>query len=339
MPHRVYQQTVEELLADESITIPDHQRAYVWDVKRAEKFIDTMMSDLPTHALFLRKAVVDGKMVSYLEDGHQRFMTVCKFYKSDTITYTGRKYSDLTDAEKMRILNYKFAIVEIRGITENQVTDLFQRLQDGKPLTHGQRFHARRSHAIVKLAERIMNDPRCKAVWGDKKDTKTNTHLANTVAIASGLAWGDPTAIANSYDIMSKVMLETNVIDEAIFEECLEKLLEVYRAADEIAPPTKKGERTKQWSAGLFTGYILYTMIQPTRDWVTDKKMWVDYIVNIRQNPPLPKQKKTDPLTLSIPASRNWTEERWANGLLAVEGREFERVSAADIDDDDEDDE
>lgn len=339
MPHRVYQQTVEELLADESITIPDHQRAYVWDVKRAEKFIDTMMSDLPTHALFLRKVVVDGKMVSYLEDGHQRFMTVRKFCNDDTIAYDGRKHSQLTDAEKMRIQNYKFAIVEIRGITEDQVTDLFQRLQDGKPLTHGQRFHARRSHAIVQLAERIMNDPRCKALWGDKKDTKTNTHLANTVAIASGLAWGDPTAIANSYDIMSKVMLERKTINDATVEGRLEKLLDVYREADALAPLTKKADRTKQWSAGLFTGYILYTMIQPNRDWTTDKKMWVDYIVNIRRNPTPPKQKKTDPLSLSIPASRNWNEDRWKNGFKAVTGDEFEQVSADGTEDYEDDEE
>lgn len=141
----------------------------------------------------------------------------------------------------------------MRDLTDAQIEDLFQRLQDGKPLTNGQRFHAR-NHPIVNLAKRMIKDRRCEAVWGVKADTATKMHLANMVAIASGLAWGNPDLISNSYDIISREMAkpESEHMDNALIEERLEKLLDVYRQADErlIISSTN---RKKQWNPGMYS--------------------------------------------------------------------------------------
>jgi hypothetical protein len=315
MPHKYLQVTFNELLRDYEITIPTHQRDYVWDYDRANRFILSVMEGLPTQCLFL---YFDGNTYS-LEDGHQRYTTLKKFINGDfgkNVTYNGRVYETMTIMEQMCVLNYKFCIVEMSKMEYPHIVELFNRLNSGKSMSPGSLFNSRiKTMKLVKLAQSILEDGRAHAVWGKHKETKTKPQLANAMAIASGVAIRNPDLITSSYDVLGKDMFkpENMNYDDTIANDNLQKLYDVYNRADELFNITP-AEKKKQFKIGVYTGYILYTMMQAERDWEKDKEMWAKYIARVRRD-----ATAMSILRYNAPASRNWTSSRWKIGLENVE--------------------
>lgn len=332
MPFQVSQRRVQDLLADRSITIPEHQRPYVWDAKRGSAFIDTIMKNLPTHAIFLYQTIVDGEIKRFLEDGQQRFMTIVHFVNGDSTTqnvkWNGKRFGDFTVNEQSIVLNYMVTVNLMENIDQTDRIMLFQRLQDGKALTSGQRFSALLDRPLVKLANSIINNETCHAVWGNHRETKSKTVLANAIAIAAGLALPNDNHITTSYEIIGPELFANPVIDVALANHRLQQLIEVYRLADDQVQITAT-EKKKQWKVGLYNGYILYTMRQPGRNWEDDKYMWVDYIARVRRDP-----SALLILQYNAPASRNWTRERWQQGLENIEHQDqvLERIRTMNTD-------
>jgi hypothetical protein len=312
MPSRVYSNSIEELLEDNTISIPEHQRPYIWDAKKASAFLETIMESLPTQSIFMYEEIANGELKRWLEDGQQRWLTVTKFVNNqfgDSVKWNSRKYSEFSFEEKRLFQSYKFTIQLMYNISLEKRLSLFQRLQDGRPLTNGQRFHACSHKPLVMLAKQIMTDPRCIAVWGRKNETASKTALANSMAIASGLALNNDNKIVSSYAILGEEVFKTTELDNDCIESRLAKLLDVYARVQELCPANET-EKRKQWNVGLYTGYILYTMRQPDRDWEQDATMWVNYIVRVRRD-----KSAICILKHNAPASRNWNRERWQQGL------------------------
>ncbi|MDX1995897.1 MAG: DUF262 domain-containing protein [bacterium] len=61
------------------IYIPDFQRVYVWDIKRASKFIESLLLGLPIPGIFLSREEDTQKFI--VIDGQQRLRTLLYFYK------------------------------------------------------------------------------------------------------------------------------------------------------------------------------------------------------------------------------------------------------------------
>jgi len=66
-------------IRDESIFIPDFQRQYIWDIKRASRFVESLLLGLPVPGIFLSKEERTNKLL--VIDGHQRLITLYYFYK------------------------------------------------------------------------------------------------------------------------------------------------------------------------------------------------------------------------------------------------------------------
>lgn len=312
MPSRVFSSSVQDMLEDNTISIPEHQRPYIWDAKKASLFIDTVMENMPTQSIFMYEEIVGGELKHWLEDGQQRWFTVLYFVtgkSGDAVKWNSRKYSDFSFEEKLTLQNYKFTIQMMYNISLEKRLTLFQRLQDGKPLTNGQRFHACSHKPLVMLAKRIMANERCHAVWGKKNDTPNKTFLANAMAIASGLALHNDNKIVTSYALLGEDVFSTTSLDEPLVESRLTKLLSVYSRVQELCP-VNETEKKKQWNVGMYTGYILYTMRQPGRYWDEDFEMLVNYIIRVRRD-----KAAISILRYNAPASRNWNRERWQQGL------------------------
>ena len=336
MPHNVYQKMIKDLLADESITIPEHQRTYVWNHAKQSALIDTIMEGLPTHALFLYQHIVDGRLNRDLEDGQQRWMTIKKFVNGEfEWKPTNRKFSDFTPEEVSKFMSYSLTICLMENMSMELRLSLFQRLQDGAPLSNGQRFKAASHLPVVKLANELMTHSCCHEIWGQHKETKGNTVLANAMAIASALAFGSDQLITTSYAILGPVIYKNKdvPVNKEDAEERLRKLLSVYTLADEIYPITNLAKK-KQWKVGTYTGYILYTMLQEGRDWEYDREMWANYIVRVRRD-----EAAIRILRHNAPASRNWSAERWRQGLENVQNPEATYTSqeSSSLDDEEED--
>ena len=328
MPYNVTIRSVRDIDGDESIDIPEHQRPYVWDGMRAAAFIETILSGLPTHALFFYQEVSGGKLKKWIEDGQQRWMTVkgymhpeenevtVKNWKKWPSNVTG-KFEDLSADKKEKIKNYMFTIYTIENVSYNDRMCLFQRLQDGKPLTNGQRFNACGNTSIVRLAKRILTDSRCRTIWAlpanltdTGGDNKSFTYLTNAVAIAGGLALENGDLIVTTYNIIGPHL--NKKYNDVEVNQRLDKLIDVFQRADKEYP-IGKIELKKQWPVGTYIGYILFNLFQPDIDWEKDSQMWVDYIVRCRKD-----KAAYSIIKKSMPTERNWSENRWSRGLEYV---------------------
>ena len=316
MPFQVTQRSIKDMICDGKVEIPVHQRPYIWTPKQAEGFLITIMDCMPTLSLIFYEEVVNGKIIRWLEDGQQRFMTVKRFCTGEfgtKVTWNGRTYAEFTPDEKVRFETYPFTITTMEDVLYERRVALFQAIQDGTPLTNGQRFHAYSHSPIVTFANAIMKNPDCIAVWGECKDDSGKKSLANAVAIASGIAFKNIDAITTSYDIMGRNGLLEKTVDTT---DNLARLISVYTRADELCPTTLSKKKS-QWDAGKYNGYILYSMCLPDRDWESDKEMFAQFIARVRRD-----KTAMQILTYMKPNTRNWNAGRWKQGLLNLDDQE-----------------
>lgn len=132
------------------------QRGYVWDNKRASLLIDSCIRDYPIPAIYTirtdEKITVKSKEVSVYDciDGKQRCTTFHRFMNDefalsglepyvydDGTEYelNGKKFSDLDDDIKDAIKSYGLTVYYFTDITEEEVSEMMSRLNNGKVLT------------------------------------------------------------------------------------------------------------------------------------------------------------------------------------------------------------
>ena len=63
------------------IVIPDWQRRYVWNIKQASRFVESLLFDLPVPGIFLGVHPETGQL--YVIDGQQRLKTLQFFYSGE----------------------------------------------------------------------------------------------------------------------------------------------------------------------------------------------------------------------------------------------------------------
>jgi uncharacterized protein with ParB-like and HNH nuclease domain len=80
----------------DDIYIPKFQRSYVWDIKQASRFIESLLLGLPVPGIFLAKEEDTKKLI--VIDGNQRLRTLAYFYKG-TFDPSGKAFK-LIDVQK-----------------------------------------------------------------------------------------------------------------------------------------------------------------------------------------------------------------------------------------------
>lgn len=332
MPYDVFPRTVHDLLNDDTIDIPEHQRPYVWSDKQAGAFITTVVDNLPTQSIFIYEEIVDGKLKRWLEDGQQRFLTLKKFITGEKDWYTRevtRKYAELSPDDKMKILNYRFTVNKLERMTYAERIRVFQNLQDGKPLTNGQRFNAMSGVSpLVKLAYTILSNDECIAVLGPQnlEKDKSKNILTNAVAFAAGLALPDDAHISNSFVILGPELSKS--IDERLAFSRLKVLLGVFREANRDNKFNIK-QRRKWWTVSTYTGFVLYAIRQSNFAELRDKI--VQHIRNVTNDKDEFKKFK-----MACPEDGNLNVRRWKAGLAYIEDPEKASIYSNEDDSDDE---
>jgi hypothetical protein len=316
-----------DICQDESINVPEHQRPEMWQQKRQEALIETIMSGRPMPNITFRFEVKDNSIVHWLEDGQQRYISITKFVDNN-LSWSGRLFSDLTERERIHFLSYKVSILIYKNATIDETIKIFDDFQNGVALTPGQRFHARLNTRLVKYArERFLTHgryyhTRMAAIFGPHdytKDTKTKKNLMNAMALAGGVAHG-VNFMTTSYDVLGPKL--NDQFDEHLADAHVEKLLMIFETANEQSSCTM-AHKKKLWPIGYITGYILATILNCTYDtyWM-DK--WVDYLVDIRNG-----VRTISILHYNMPACRSWNAERWLIGYRNIQNppSDFEQDS------------
>jgi hypothetical protein len=165
--------------------IPEHQRHYVWTKEQENKFIDTLFNNYPIPDVIVCDTEERG--VQSQEDGQQRF-TACWRYYNNLFSYVPEQYIGCADAPhiyyselpkkhppnsyilgdidpdaKRQLDSYVITIKEIK-IDESDndrstiISEMFERLNSGKPLTDGDKIWNRKDTPIVRTALQIGQD-------------------------------------------------------------------------------------------------------------------------------------------------------------------------------------
>ena len=155
MKYQVIEWTIQDLLKNQdNIHYPVFQREDVWSIKDKTLLIDSIFVGIDIPKLYLYRVEEDDQNEINWDcvDGHQRIEAISG-YLNGMFQYNGKDFSELSISDKNIILGYKLTICEIFEITEEEIRELFLRLQLGVPLNSGEKLHA----IISKLGDFIRN--------------------------------------------------------------------------------------------------------------------------------------------------------------------------------------
>lgn len=142
---------------------PPYQRRSVWNQEYKDFFIDTILLNYPSPAIFLFEDInPDGKATYNVVDGKQRLSTVFEFVTnvfpiSDTASLTdvrGKYFDEISKDLKIQIWNYSFLVEYLPTSDESIINSIFDRInRNVAKLTSQELRHARLSGHFIATAE------------------------------------------------------------------------------------------------------------------------------------------------------------------------------------------
>ena len=153
-------------LEKKKIIVPEFQRRYVWDIKKASRFIESLIIGLPVPGIFLSRDAIEtgkdnasaGMSVPYLIiDGQQRLLSLQRFYKGFfgekkfRLTgvceeLNGKSYDELTPDDQGRlddaIIHATIIKQESPDKDNSSIYMVFERLNTGGMLLQPQEIRA-----------------------------------------------------------------------------------------------------------------------------------------------------------------------------------------------------
>lgn len=159
-------------LRDGSIFIPEFQRGFVWDLKKASRFIESLLLGLPVPGIFLSREENSQKLL--VIDGQQRLMTLRYYYdgffadsdrrfvlRGVQRQYEGQSYETLPEEERRRLDD---AIIHATVVRQDEpeddnssVYEIFHRLNTGGILLQPQEIRSSINHGPFSQLLRNLN--------------------------------------------------------------------------------------------------------------------------------------------------------------------------------------
>ncbi len=131
---------------------PAYQRGPVWSQNHQQLFIDSVLRGFDIPKFYLRR-VNEGPYDWEVIDGQQRLRAIWGFLRneypvsddSDPVEkhgIAGKNFEDLQDQLVDSFLAYELAIVTVEEADDQEVEDMFLRLQNGMPLSSAEKRNA-----------------------------------------------------------------------------------------------------------------------------------------------------------------------------------------------------
>ena len=123
-------------------TSPDYQRPAVWTCAQKQLLIDSMLREYDVPKFYLHKT---GKDAYAVVDGQQRLRAIWEFFDGgfalakdaesvDGCEIKGKKYNELDFDIQDRIDSYNLDFVILEDLEEDEIREMFLRLQNGTSL-------------------------------------------------------------------------------------------------------------------------------------------------------------------------------------------------------------
>ena len=143
-PKPVPLSSLNRLKNKNTINLSDNrfQRSAVWNLKQEQFLMDTILKEFDIPKVYFWDLENEDSDFKYaVVDGQQRLTTIFKFINNEfslseefTPEYANLKFDDLPEDEQIKIDSYPLTIVYIENATEDNIRDLFLRLNNGTTL-------------------------------------------------------------------------------------------------------------------------------------------------------------------------------------------------------------
>lgn len=156
---------------------PPYQRKSVWTTNEKRKFLDTVLRNYPSPAIFLHRSLDnDGNPTYHVVDGKQRLTTILDFVDNKLRLPTdfgderlaGKNWKGLAEfsAAKKAFWGYQLTVEFIDDVHEPLVREIFSRLnQNSRKLERQELRHARYDGWILSFVENQALNP----IWQELK--------------------------------------------------------------------------------------------------------------------------------------------------------------------------
>jgi hypothetical protein len=144
--------------------IPDWQRQKVWNKKKKQGLIDSILRGWKLPKFYFVKSSDESFLV---EDGQQRLTAIFEFFSGDlglslesAEIFGGTYYSELKRnvADAFDDFDIEYDVIE--DATDEELKEFFQRLQEGMPLTGSEKLNAVPSKLRARKLQRSTRSSR-----------------------------------------------------------------------------------------------------------------------------------------------------------------------------------
>jgi hypothetical protein len=169
-------------LREDAIFVPKFQRSYVWSVRDASRFVESLLLGLPVPGVFLSKEEETNRLL--VIDGQQRLLSLLFFYdrvfapngkefKLEGVQdqYEGRTYETLEIEDRRHLDDSIIHATVMRQDTpsddDSSIYHVFERLNTGGKLLSGQEIRASLYHgSFNEMLARLNEDEDWRAIFG-----------------------------------------------------------------------------------------------------------------------------------------------------------------------------
>lgn len=126
---------------------PSYQREDVWKKSQERLLIDSMLKEIDIPKIYVRELPEEKWEVV---DGQQRLRALLKF-RNDGLEldpediradFAGKKFSELSEDMKDTFMDYQFDLVILQGASDEDVEEMFLRMQNGTTLNAAEKRNA-----------------------------------------------------------------------------------------------------------------------------------------------------------------------------------------------------
>lgn len=171
----------------------EYQRGVIWSEAQQMLLIDSILRGFDIPKIFLRKLPDGSHNLFEVIDGVQRLTSIWRFlsdefqlprrYRYPSLGQVGgKRWSQLPQNVQDRLQFAKITVTELEIEQEDEVRELFQRLQEGEPLNAAERRNALDVPVRTFVADKLANHP----VWPKTglRDRRLAWHEISAIVLA-----------------------------------------------------------------------------------------------------------------------------------------------------------
>ena len=266
-----------------TICVPDSQRNWSWvgknGITKMVKLVDSVFMGFPIPSCIFNKTRRSGG-ICHIYDGRHRIETLYKFY-NDGFKWHDKLFSELCVEDQRVFLDRTIPVTVTTMASNNDLAEMFIRLNAGAPLKDSDLFWANRHTPFVSAVIRLVcNNDRLSRALGNL-NMSNRPDLSNWVALIAGLHKRNAGNMTRSYvRICAEIGLDT-VVDEAIIHDDISLFCALLEDANDSFPATDATKR-KLKVVGTFGAFFFANLMAEGADIAVVVNKWHGIVGRLR---------------------------------------------------------